>query len=196
MRTQRLIAYAFTVCLVMLLTGSAMADDERGNPNALLKGKYRFSQNNTCAIVFDSIGFTSPPQLLTTGNGFTASLYLTGVVHYDGNGNYTLKDHGLFISQLTPFPSGSSPVSTFEDTCSGRYEVNPRNGSFTQEGSCTATDGSYTLTGIKLEGQIGPEGSVLTMSSAEPAVQTLLGNGFANKRICGAHVTSVRMHQK
>ena len=87
-------------------------------------------------------------------------------------------------------------MSTFEDTCSGRYEVNPRNGSFTQEGSCTATDGSYTLTGIKFEGQIDPEGSVLTMSSAEPVVQTLVGNGFANKRICGSHVTSVRMRQE
>jgi hypothetical protein len=173
-----------------------MAFDERDNPNTLLKGKYRFSQNNTCAIVFDPIGFTSPPQLLTTGNGFTALLYLTGVANYDGAGTVAVKDHGLFISQLTPYPSGSSPVSTFADDCSGTYEVNPRDRSFIQKVSCTATDGSYTLTGIKFEGQIDPEGSVLTMSSAEPVVQTLVGNGFSNKRICGAHVTSVRMRQE
>lgn len=37
MRTQRLIVYVFAACLVSLLAGPAMADDERGNPNALLK---------------------------------------------------------------------------------------------------------------------------------------------------------------
>lgn len=190
MRSQRLIAYAFATGFVLLSAGLSLADD--GNPNALLKGKYRFSQNNTCVIVSDSVGFTQPPDLLTTGDGFPAWLYLTGVANYDGRGNFTIKDHGLFISGPGPFPPGSRPVGTFEDTCSGTYTVN-RNGRFIQEGSCTATDGSYTLTGLKFEGQIGPEGSVLTLSSAEPVVQTLAGNGFITKRICGAHVTSVRM---
>jgi hypothetical protein len=190
MRIQRLIAYLFAAGLVWLSAGSALADD--ANPNALLKGKYRFSQNNTCVMVSDSVGFTQPPNLLTTGEAFPAWLYLTGVANYDGRGNFTLKDHGLFIAGPGPFPPGSRPVSTFEDNCSGTYSAN-RNGRFTQEGSCTATDGSYTLTGLKFEGQIGPEGSVLTLSSAEPAVQTLVGNGFITKRICGSHVTSVRI---
>ena len=196
MRTQRLIAYAFTVCLVVLSAGSAMAFDERGNPNALLKGTYRFSQNNACAIVFGPNGFTD--QLVTLGDGFPAWLYLTGVANYDGIGNVTVKDHGIFIGGPgpSPFSQGNQPVSTFADDCSGTYEVNRRDRSFIQKVSCTATDGSYTLTGIKFEGQIGQEGSVLTMSSAEPVVQTLVGNGFANKRICGAHVTSVRMRHE
>jgi hypothetical protein len=196
MRTQRFIAYAFTVCLVVLSAGSAMAFDERGNPNELLKGKYRFSQNNTCAIVLGPGGFTD--QLVTLGDGFPAWLYLTGVATYDGIGTVTVKDHGIFIGGPgpSPFSQGNQPVSTFADNCSGTYEVNPQDRSFIQKMSCTATDGSYTLTGIKFKGQIDPEGSVLTMSSAEPVIQTAVGNGFANKRICGAHVTSVRMHQK
>ena len=190
MRFQRLIAYAVAAGLVSLSAGSALADDN--NPNALLKGKYRFSQNNTCVMVSDSVGFTQPPDLLTTGDGSVSWLYLTGVATYDGRGNFTLKDHGVFIGGPGPFPPGSRPVSTFEDSCSGTYSAN-RNGRFIQEGSCTATDGSYTLTGLKFEGQVGPEGSVLTLSSAEPVVQTLAGNGFITKRICGAHVTSVRI---
>ena len=196
MRTQRFIAYAFTVCLVVLSAGSAMAFDERDNPNALLKGKYRFSQNNTCAIVFGPDGFTD--QLVTLGNGFPAWLYLSGVATYDGTGNVTVKDHGIFIGGAgpSPFSQGNQPVSTFADNCSGTYEVDPRDRSFIQKVSCTATNGSYKLTGIKFEGQISPDSSVLTLSSAEPVIQTLVGNGFANKRICGAHVTSVRMRQE
>jgi len=193
MRSQQLIAYAFAAGLVSLSAGSALADDV--NPNTLLKGKYRFSQNNTCVMVSDSVGFTQPPDLLTTGDGFPAWLYLTGVANYDGRGNFTLTDHGLFIAGPGPFPPGSRPVSTFEDNCSGTYAVN-RNGRFIQEGSCTATDGSYTLTGLKFEGQIGSESSVLTLSSVEPVVQTLVGNGFITKRICGTQVTSVRILQE
>lgn len=192
MRTQRLIAYMFAACLVSPSAGLAMADDERGHPNSLLKGKYRFSQNNACVI--DSNGFTD--QLVTLGSGFPVWLYLTGVANYDGVGNVTVKDQGIFIAGPGPFQSGSSPVSTFEDNCSGTYSVNHRDRSFVQHMSCKATDESYTLTGIEFEGQIGLDGSVLTMSSTEPVVQTLAGNGFANKRICGAHVTSVRIRRE
>lgn len=200
MRTQRLITYVFIMCLVVLSAGSAMAFGERDNPNALLKGKYRFSQNNTCAIVLGPDGFTD--QLVTLGDGFPAWLYLTGVATYDGAGNVTVKDHGIFIGGAgpSPFSQGNQPVSTFADNCSGTYEVNPRDRSFTQKSSCTATDGSsYKLTGIKFEGQMSPDSSVLILSSAEPDVQTLnvpAANGVAAKRICGAHVTSVRMRQE
>ena len=41
MRTQRWIVYVFAACLVLLGTGSAIADDEPGNYNAKLKGTYR-----------------------------------------------------------------------------------------------------------------------------------------------------------
>ena len=49
MRTQRLIAYVFTACVVSLLAETAMADDERGNFNAFLQGKYQVSTNVTCS---------------------------------------------------------------------------------------------------------------------------------------------------
>jgi hypothetical protein len=45
MRTQRLFAYAFAVCLVLLGTGSAIADDGSGYSNASLNGRYRIFSN-------------------------------------------------------------------------------------------------------------------------------------------------------
>jgi hypothetical protein len=48
--TMRLIGalLAVAACLVLLVTGSAIADDEGGNSNASLKGKFRFSLNKSC----------------------------------------------------------------------------------------------------------------------------------------------------
>ena len=38
MRTQRLIAYAFAACLILLVTGSAMAERRRGQSEQPLAG--------------------------------------------------------------------------------------------------------------------------------------------------------------
>jgi hypothetical protein len=43
------IAYAFAVCLVSLLAGSAMAADGSGIFNAFLQGKYQVNGNLSCA---------------------------------------------------------------------------------------------------------------------------------------------------
>ena len=78
MRTQRLIVYMFAACLVLLGTGSAIADDEHGHNNASLKGTYRI--------------FTSLNNV-----GSTATLKFIGVITYDGKGYARMADSGTII---------------------------------------------------------------------------------------------------
>jgi hypothetical protein len=171
MRTQRLIAYAFTACLVLLGTGSAIADDEGGDLNAALKGKFRLSLNKTCT---------------DTATGSLVYIYFSGVTTYDGNGHATLRERGTIFFQL------DSSFDTFEETANLTYQVR-RNGSFTREGTFTATDGSYTLTGVKQVGQIDADGSVLNLSGVIPPVLETLSfaGGGSSARKCGTSGTEV-----
>lgn len=187
-------------CLVSLLAGSAMADDdERRNPNAFLKGTYRTSGNQSCADV--PLGFTDPPDRLANGEGNTPNFYFTGVSIYDGKGTVMTTQRGILIVP-GPYIQGSNTVFSFEETCNLTYAVK-RDGSFTQEGDCTATDGSVKVTGFKSVGQIGAGGSVLNISSVlPPEVVTL--EFFDNhgtlagstQRLCGFVGTAVRIHRE
>ncbi len=191
MRTQRLIAYAFAACLASLLAGTAMAADGSGNFNAFLKGTYRLSNSLSCATSINA-GF-NPETLESLGPGGTDHIYLTDVITYDGHA--TMTDHGIFLSGA-PHDSSTRPVGTFEENCNFTYAVN-RDGSFSQEGNCKATDESYTLTGSKNVGQIAVEGSVLILNLAEPVEQTLiLRDGTTIFRICGYEGAAVRLHPK
>lgn len=170
MRVQRLIASVFAVCLVLLVTGPVLADG--GDLNGLLRGKYRFSMSKTCT---------------DTATGAIVHLHFLGTTTYDGDGHAKLTERG------TIFLPGPFQVS-FEETAELTYEVK-RNGSFTQEGTFTASDQSYTLTGAKMVGQIGADGSVLTLGAAIPAVKETLafpGGGFT-ERSCAASGTAVRI---
>lgn len=192
MRIQRLLAYAFIAGLGLLSAGSAMAAQDN-NPNSLLRGSYRFFQNNTCLAVPGG-DFGPPPGLAITATGFTNFATLTGVLTFDGAGNFRGHDHGISISGTGPSSQNSSPVQTFADNCNGTYEVR-RDGSFITHGSCAGTDGSYTITSLKFKGQISPDGSVWSDIAAEPVVQSLvLNDGFTIKRICGSLATAVRIH--
>ena len=179
MRTHRCIAYVFAACFVSLVTGSAMADDGSGNFNAFLKGKYRHSGSISCAT-----GET--PESI--GNGPTQHITFTGVTVYDGKGTATVKEHGIVV--------GSGHPLAFEDDCQGTYEVNS-NGRIRRESTCTGVGGSYQLSGIRWKGQIGVEGSVVSLSSAELAVQKLEAPAefpsFTQYRICGGLETEVRI---
>ena len=161
--------------LVLLVTGSAFAAAELGDSDASLKGKFRFSLNKSCT---------------DTATGQTLHLYLIGVTTYDGNGHATLTERGTLLF------SNSQSVVTFEDKANLTYQVKP-NGSFTQEGIFTATDGSYTLTGAKIVGQIDAQGSVLILSAAIPPVLETLSFsvGGHSERHCGASGTAVRIDQ-
>ena len=191
MRTPRLFAYAFVAILGLLSAWSATANVD--NSNSLLRGSYRFNQNQTCLAVPGG-DFGPPPGLAITATGFTDFGIVTGVLTFDGIGNVTGQDHGISISGTGPSSPNSSPVGIFADNCNGTYEVR-RDRSFIIHTSCAGTDGSYTLTGLTFKGQISPDGSVWSDIAAEPVVQTLtLNDEFTIKRICGSLATAVRIH--
>ena len=170
MRVQRLTTFACAVSLVLLGAGPALADGP--NSNEMLKGKYRFSTSKTCT---------------DTATGSTVHLHFLGTTTYDGDG------HAKFTERGTIFLPGPFQVS-FEDTAELTYEVKP-NGSFTQEGTFIATDQSYTLTGAKIVGQIGADGTVLTLGAPIPAVRETLtfAGGGSSERFCAASGTAVRI---
>ena len=86
--------------------------------------------------------------------------------------------------------------SSFEDDGCGPYHAN-RNGSIRRESTCTGADGSYKLSGIRWKGQLGVEGSVADLSSAELVVQKLEVPAeyptFTQYRICGGLETEARI---
>jgi hypothetical protein len=195
MRTQRLIVYVFAACLVSLLAGPAMADDGSGHFNAFLKGKYQFNKSCTTSNVEAPPGFNG---VVSLGPGQTDPVYFTGVITYDGHGNATQTDHGIFLSGV-PHGAPSSPVDTFQEECHYTYKV-ARDGSFTQDGYCKGTGGggSYKLSGDKWKGQIALGGSVLIMNQVGTDVSTLesltVPPTFSTQyRICGSVNTSVRL---
>ena len=110
MRTQRLFAYAFAVCLILLGTGSAIAADEPGNYNASLKGTYRiFTSVNNVGSTATSTLLGSLPTMATVTPGWQTAV------------------RSLTLSiQAPPF--------SFEETGKFEYRVK-RDGSFTQSGS-------------------------------------------------------------
>jgi hypothetical protein len=172
MRTQRLIAYAFAACLILLGTGSAIAYDEPGNYNANLKGTYRIFSN-------------------VSSVGSTAHLYFIGVITYDGRGHARMADRGTVID------SSGSTAPSFEET--GRFEYRvKRDGSFTQSGSFTSNpEGAYTITNVQWVGQIGAQGSILILSGAipsEPAIFT--SGGVSSERLGSFTATAVRIPQE
>ena len=207
MHTQRLIAYAFAVCFVSLVAGSAMADDERGNPNALLKGTYRHSTIFHCATT--PLGFTDDLVPLGGSNAGGSTNY-TGVITYDGNGHAKMVNHGIAIFP-GPYPQDgpSLAVVTFDrQNCDWTYRVNPDR-SFIQGGDCIGLDKigpiafgipgeEVKISNIQLEGQIGVGGQVLIWNQVEPTVQTLevINTPLSNKSICAYHGTAVRIGPK
>jgi hypothetical protein len=163
---------AVAASLILLALGPALAEDERGDSNASLDGRFRLTMNKTCT---------------DTATGSTVHIYFSGVIAYDGNGIASLKERGtIFLPGPSSFP--------FEETATLTYDVKP-NGSFIQEGTFTATDGSYTLTGVKIHGQMDSQRSVLILSAAIPPVKETLtfpGGGFT-ERYCGSSGTAVRI---
>ena len=206
MHTQRLIAYAFATCLVSLSAGPAMAQNERGNPNALLKGTYRHMASGSGASVpttsSSELGFNPWPDLTARGSGSAGDhTYFTGVITYDGMGHATETIQGIIIF-TGGFGPGSFPLLTFEENCDWTYVVN-RDLSFSREGTCfgTTTGGRfagspYTFSGLKWVGQIGAGGSVLISYRVDPTMETTLSNGFVTKGIGAAQGTEVRIPKR
>lgn len=173
MRTQRLFAYAFAVCLVLLGAGSAIASDEPGNYNANLKGTYRIFSN-------------------ASSDGSTAHTYFIGVITYDGHGHARMADRGTAIDS-----NASTAPSSFEETGKFEYRVK-RDGSFTQSGSFESDPpGSYVITNVQWVGQIGAQGSILILSAAIPLEPTTFtGGGGSSVHYGSFTATAVRIPQE
>ena len=164
-------------CLFLLVTGTAIAHDERGDSNALLKGTYRI--------------FTQ-----TSGVGSTAHFYFVGVITYDGKGNARMTDRGTIIDSNGN--SATTPPS-FGETGIFTYEVK-RDGSFTQEGIFTSNPDEsyqYRITGVKWVGQIGADNSVLILSGAIPTEpSTFCDSQGCSLRFGGFSGTAVRIRHE
>lgn len=163
---------AMTVGLVLLVTGAVQAQDDGRESNASLRGTFRFSTVKTCtdAVI-----------------GSTTHFYFNGTIIYDGTGSAKLTQRGTLVLP-------GSPSLSFEEVAELIYRLKP-NGSFVQEGTFTATDHSYTLTGSRMIGQIDAQGSVTMLSGPiPPEKETVTTSGGAvSQYLCGASGMAVRI---
>lgn len=161
-----------TIGLILVLTGSARAQDDGGQSNASLKGTFRFSMVKTCtdAVI-----------------GSTTQFYFNGTMAYDGSGSAKLAQQGMLVLP------GSAPLS-FEEFAELTYSPKP-NGSFIQEGTFIAADHSYTVTGARLIGQMDAQGSVVMFSGPIPSEKETVttSGGGVSQYFCGASGTAVRI---
>ena len=210
MRTQGLIASTFAACLLSLMAGSAIADNDSGNLNALLKGTYRYTMMVSCS---QSAAFTALPDLQPIGGGGGNTAHTNGFLTYDGLGNVTVDQRGIVIAP-GPYSFGEMPVSVGpvvwdKQHCDWKYTVN-RDRTFTQgDGNCLGFDKygpvefgipgeQVVVTNMRWEGQIGVGGQMLIFNQqVEPSIETLTTNtGFTTQRVCGYTGTAVRILRK
>ncbi len=163
---------ATTIGLILLLTGSAWAQGDEDETNASLIGTFRFSAVKTCtdAVI-----------------GSTTHFYFNGTIIYDGRGSAKLAQQGTLILP------GSTALS-FEETADMNYRMKP-DGSVVQEGTVIAGDHSYTITGVRMIGQIDLQGSIAILSSPIPPEQETVttSGGGASRYFCSTSGTAVRV---
>ncbi len=163
---------AMTIGLVLLVTGSVQAQDDGRESNASLRGTFRFSMVKTCtdAVI-----------------GSTTQLYFNGTLIYDGSGSAKLTQQGTLV-----LPGSTSVL--FEETADLTYFLKP-NGSLVQEGTFVAADRSYTVTGVRMVGQIDAQGTIVMLSGPIPPEQETVttAGGVISQYFCGASGTAIRM---
>lgn len=163
---------AMALGLVLLLTGAALAEGDRGEPNTPLKGTFRFSTVKTCT---DAV------------LGSTVHFYFNGTIVYDGSGSATLTQEGAVV-----LPGSTS--TSLKENAELTYALKP-NGSFVQEGTLIAADHSYTVTGVRMIGQIDEQGSVVMLSGPiPPEKETItISSGGVSQYFCGSSGTAIRI---
>lgn len=163
---------AMTIGLALLVTGAVQAQDDGRESNASLRGTFRFSIVKTCtdAVI-----------------GSTTQLYFNGTLIYEGSGSAKLTQQGTLVLP------GSTPVS-FEETADLTYFLKP-NGSLVQEGTFVAADRAYTVTGVRMVGQIDAQGTIVMLSGPIPSEQETVttAGGVISQYFCGASGTAIRM---
>ena len=163
---------AMTVGLVLLVTGAVQAQDDGRASKGSLRGTFRFSTVKTCtdAVI-----------------GSTTHFYFNGTIIYDGTGSAKLTQRGTLVLP------GSTSVS-FEETADLTYFLKP-NGSLVQEGTFVAADRSYTVTGVRMVGQIDAQGTMVMLSGPIPPEQETVttAGGVISQYFCGASGTAILM---
>lgn len=163
---------AMTIGLVLLVTGAVQAQDDGRESKASLRGTFRFSTVKTCtdAVI-----------------GSTTHFYFNGTIIYDGTGSAKLTQRGTLVLP------GSTSVS-FEETADLTYFLKP-NGSLVQEGTFVAADRSYTVTGVRMVGQIDAQGTMVMLSGPIPPEQETVttAGGVISQYFCGASGTAILM---
>ena len=163
---------AITIGLILLLTGAAQAQDDGHESNTSLRGPFRFSIVKTCtdAVI-----------------GSTTHFYFNGTISYDGTGFAKLTQRGILV-----LPGSTSVL--FEETADLTYFLKP-NGSLVQEGTFVAADRSYTVTGVRMVGQIDAQGTIVMLSGPIPPEQETVttAGGVISQYFCGASGTAILM---
>lgn len=186
--------------------GSAMPGERSQQLNGLLKGKYRFTLNQTCT--YTSQGFRDPPVGVVEGGvSSSGEDFIVGVIEYDGEGNLRSTEKGLFQSQGTFFGDPSFPsftIATYTDDCAGTYRVNPDR-SFTSDLGCFtdiitgfAPGARIRLDGLRNEGQITGLGEAFIAWIVDGIVQTQYftlpdGTQFQQYRVCAQTMQGIRV---
>ncbi len=163
---------SMTIGVALLLTGTTQAEEYRGESNTSLKGTFRFSTVKTCT---------------DTVIGSTTHFYFNGTLIYDGSGSAKLTQQGTLV-----LPGSTSVL--FEETADLTYFLKP-NGSLVQEGTFVAADRSYTVTGVRMAGQIDAQGTIVMLSGPIPPEQETVttAGGVISQYFCGALGTAIRM---
>jgi len=191
---------AFGIVLFAVLTSTALADNDQRELNGLLKGKYRFTFNQTCT--YSSQGFSAaPPGGDVNGFAQSGEDYIDGIIKFHGNGTVTVTENGIYQNQGGSFP-GSFPITTYQDICDGTYEVK-RDLSFSYELACTVNFltgfnvlvlKTLSIAGIKTQGQFDRSGESFIGSNVSGVVQTMnFSDGSTNFRVCGFHINGIKM---
>lgn len=179
--------------------GSALADRSH-DFNSQLKGKYRFTYNQTCT--YSQSGFsTDPPKGDVLGFASSGEDFIQGVMKFNGDGTMSLAEKGIYQNHGTSFPA-SFPITTYADVCSGKYQVNA-DLSFSYELDCTTTfiTGFFTgqtvsVSGIKVEGQLDRWRESFIASGVSDTVQIQhFSDGHTNPRICASQASAIKIPQ-
>lgn len=106
-------------CLTGQVNG-ALADPSQ-TLNALLKGKFRHTFNQTCT--YSPLRFsTDPPGGDVVGFATSGEDFIQGVIKFNGDDTLTLTEQGIFQNHGGS-SQGSFPITTYADICSGKYQV-------------------------------------------------------------------------
>lgn len=119
--------------------------------------------------------------------GSTTHFYFNGTSIFDGTGFAKLTQRGTLV-----LPGLTS--ESFEETADLTYFLKP-NGSLVQEGTFVAADRSYTVTGVRMVGQIDAQDTIVMLSGPIPPEQETVtaAGGVISQYFCGASGAAIRM---